>query len=90
MTTETIYVVDLDTLATAFEDGELDALDARRAVDEIAARVEAELAVRGLSGTVERHYDSGARSDSGDADPTVFDAVLIERVDDLRAAVLGG
>lgn len=87
----TTYTVDLDTLTVAFADGELATLgDARRAIDEIAERVEAELEARGIDADVERRYDSGGRGDRGpDVDPTVWDAVLIDRVDDLRAAVLG-
>ncbi len=86
----TTYTVDLDTLTVAFADGELATLgDARRAIDEIAERVEAELEARGIDADVERRYDSGPRRDGGDIDPTVWDAVLIDRVDDLRAAVLG-
>lgn len=85
--TSTTYLVDADTVTVAFDDA--DSYDLRTAIDEIADRVEAEIERRGLTGEVEREYTATGRSSGEDIDPTVFDAVLVDGVDDLRAAVLG-
>lgn len=82
------YTVDRDTVTVAFDEDLTDD-QIRAAIDEIADRVEAECERRGYDAKVVREYRTtgGARSGT-DVDPTVYDAVLIDGVDDLRAAVL--
>lgn len=89
-TTETLtaptYIVSVDTLDTILDRADLDALSlehgsyrraVQHAVNEIADAVEADLEAHGLEGDVERLYEMTTRRDSDDADPQVWDRVLI-------------
>lgn len=99
MTTDADYfqtatlIVDADVATMAFDGDDLIERDTfRKAIDEIATRVEAECERRGIRATVEREYTTTGRGDEWrdvEPDPTIWDAVLIDGVDELRAAVFG-
>lgn len=90
MTSTQTIIIDRDTVTTVLDAEEHTRDASRAAIDEIAARVEAELARRGIDGVeVEREYRAtGRRSDSIEYH-TIMEAVLIGQVDEIRAAVLG-
>lgn len=81
-------IVDRDTVSMVLDDTEAaDDAVVRVAVDAIAEAVESECTSRGIAAEVERQYTpTGRRSD--EVDPAIWDAVLVDEVDALRAAIL--
>lgn len=83
-----VYVVDFDTISACFEPAELgDRSTARRAVEEVVVRVEAECERRGLVAVVKAHFGCSGPSRC-ETDPRVWEAVLVDQAAAIRAAVL--
>ena len=81
-------IVDRDTVSMVLDDTEAaDEAVVRAAVDAIAEAVEAEARARGIAAEVEREYRLTGRSDS-ESLPELWDTVLIEEADALRATIL--
>ncbi len=82
-------IVDMDTVTMVLTDDEHTIDASRAAIDEIATRVEEELARLGVDGVeVEREYHATGRRSTYDA-PEIWEAVCIGQVREIRAAVLG-
>ncbi len=82
-------IVDMDAATMVLADDEHTIAASRAAIDEIATRVEEELARLGVDGVeVEREYDATGRRSTYDA-PEIWEAVCIGQVREIRAAVLG-
>ena len=92
----TTYIVTPDTINTVCDEDDLATLDARTGsrhatirlvVDAIADAMSAEIGDCGADADVERRYTDTFERDSDDADPNMWDTVLIHDADILRDAL---
>ena len=84
----TTIIISADTVTCILTDAEHTREASRAAIDEIATRVEAELAARGLDHVeVEREYRTTGRHDDGADLHLILDAVLIDQSSSIRSAL---